>query len=1089
MISFAGVDLSLGDPGGQVQAWVDRYIPLDDLVHVCDPASYRDGRARPQGSWPHAVGLPTFNWHLRPPRWRLNSLWWPTGASRFAIGLFLTDLTGANAIQQAITNAGGAGTLEMSDGSRTLSVTMYALPMRPLGAIDGSNPVVLLPLVDARYFWHGMRVGSTTLSPTSTWSDVASLLTATVGAGATMPTPADYPAPDWSEFARYHESAALALDGYAATVGQRFVAFLSGGYAFQTHGSANAIAGSNVQTAQKIAGGACLTVPAVAPGQVAVVFPRRQGGVAYGSGRADVVSVPASTFGFSDSAPGGAVIHSTFQANYSARGGTADNAAALSTVANAIARDFYGWRRQQYSVSVPGIASNWIVTGFDDYLWFQLGTQVGSEDPCGCDDDEPQEFAADPDERPSPYLAQTLIQSLPPNFGVEENLTQATVTGSPRTFRPSPVVRAELTSGWTYPGGGNPGYATARMLYSDADGVLTKDPHNVRVFDTLNIGSGLSSGQKAWLSAMAADSEMFELVTTSGGTRIVVFELSGILGLVMAGEASALVCTLSSGEYVTTAEAITVCDPFFDPGCWDSFMGFRGIAAQRSDGKFDVLYLERPALIIEYQLYDPMSAGSALATVLSFYQQGNKDISDVDGRVTVYDPLNAMPTGQVGQKGLAIWNDRRLRYEIIPGTGGGGTQAIVFQLTEDKLQGNEANAVLCGFAAGVWTATATAIVVSDALSGVGAVERSQWNSPSGARGVAFLRADGKYEIVYMQRPDMFAWFSAADWRSTDPNLGKKFKAFIFDIDTLKQSFGHGDLPIVLDSNQNFDIWDEAFAFPRVRPGSVGLCVWNDVNNRYEVIFATQPPGEVRFFNNTGLDAVNGEILDAVAYDDDETSITAATPSITLGFQTRWLVATTPLLTPQGKIGFGTWLPESGPVNFDTDDGLPQAGETWGPEPDSVTIHKNRPGFRILQTNPEFSVVQAVQHDVRTLFGKFAEDLEQGGSAKFEIWFREGDPPKLKRSPWPNIDVYDSMLNKGERIEKGTRAWVRDYTGYWEWISAYCTKSDNDEDNPPGAAADPFAGAGSQFAPQADVAAGNGAQLTSGALGLSNGSTS
>ncbi len=669
--SFAGVPLSLGDPGGAVQAWVDRFRPLEDIIPVCTPAAYCEGRDRPQSQHAHAVGLPTFNWQRRPSRWRLNSLWFPTGASRFAIGLFMTTLHGATLIQEALEADAedGSATLILNDGVRTLSLTMYALPMRPIGAIGTDNPVVLLPLVDRRYFWQFAKLGEMPLTQPITWSDVRTKITEDLGVTITAPDPTtEYLAPDWSEWARSYENAAIALDGYAATIGQRCVALLNGTYKLQKADDALAIVGSNLAAVKRIAGGECLTAPGLVPANVAVAFQRRQGGIPYQSGFCDLISKPATDYGFTLTGPGTAVVHTTFQADYSSRGSSADNNAAMNTLAGAIARDFYGWKQKQYSATARALAQDWNLTGFDDYLWFMLGTQVGTLDPCDCDSaDEPEAFLPDEYEKPSPYLAQTLIESLPPNFGVEENLTQTKVPDSPRTFRPMPIFRGKLKENFSYGSGGNPDRATVRLLYGDENGQLTEDGFDVQVYDTLGIRGGTKSGDKVWMSALASDTAMFELVSAmgGGGADTVVFQLTSVLAL--GGFANARICTLSGSSYSADGDPIVVVDPYADPGCWSGLVGYRGIARRRTDGAYDVIFMERKALILEFQVFAdrPPTQPFLVGQVNYQFQQGNKQPPLLVDIIDIHDPAFLFRYALQGGHGYAIYNDVLDRYEAI----------------------------------------------------------------------------------------------------------------------------------------------------------------------------------------------------------------------------------------------------------------------------------------------------------------------------------------------------------------------------------------------------------------------------------------
>lgn len=535
--SYAGVQLGFPDADGSIQKWLDRFRPIDEIFSYANPTSTVEGRDRPQGQTGHAVGLPRHNWTYQPPTYRINTLWWPcTGASRFAQGLFLTNQVNAALIQKALEDTDGSATLIMGDSLGSLQLRMWALPMRPLGAIATSVfPLVLVPLVDRRYFWQWSRSGQMFLGPESTWSTLINQITANLGLtivtpGATItsdmgetlavpdPVIAGYKTPDWSGFDLWHENAAMMLDAYAATVGERFVApLLNGRYALRKaqdsveDGSSisgdSTICQGNIDAAEITAGGEFLTVPAAAPGKLTVVFPRRQGGFPYLNGVCDTKSVN----GPDTDAPGEVTIHTSFQADYSARASQPDNQSQLDSLAESIARDFFAWHEKQYSATIPGLARLWQATGFDDYLWFHFGASA----PAGPDDCDLFNI---------PWLAHTIIESLPDNFGTEENLCQTKVPDAPRTFRGMQLCRVQLTSDFE-DRGDLPAVASARILYADdypPTGHLAQDGFDVHVFDTLGNRGPIASGDKVWVSALAADSEMFELVATSASLSEVV---------------------------------------------------------------------------------------------------------------------------------------------------------------------------------------------------------------------------------------------------------------------------------------------------------------------------------------------------------------------------------------------------------------------------------------------------------------------------------------------------------------------------------------------------------------------------------------
>ncbi len=515
-LTYAGVQLGFPDADGSIQKWLDRYRPIEEIFNYANPTSTVEGRDRPQGQTGHSVGLPRHNWTYQPPRYRVNTLWWPcTGASRFAQGLFLTNLVNAKKIQTALAQGDGSAQLNMSDSVGSLQLRMWALPLRPLGAIATSNfPLVLVPLVDRRYFWQWCKTGQMFLGPESTWTDLINQIKGGLGASVTTPDAetGGYDTPDWSGFDLWHENAALMLDAYAATVGQRFVAD-GGTYALRKADEDATLCQSNLDAANVTAGGEFLTVPAAAPGKLTVVFPRRQGGVVYQNGVCDTVTID----GPNTSAPGEVTIHTSFQADYSTRGTQPDNQGQLDNLAQSIAHDYFKWHTKQYSGTVPGVASAWQPTGFDDYLWVHFGA---SAPQCKSDSEDMDcDFLSDLFD--VPWTAHTLIESLPDNFGVDENLCQASAPTAPRTFRTSGIVRVQLTGDFQ-DRGPLPAVATGRMLFADdypPTGHMDFDGFDIQVFDTLYRRGSLGFGDRVWAAALPSDSEMFELIEGGSGSN------------------------------------------------------------------------------------------------------------------------------------------------------------------------------------------------------------------------------------------------------------------------------------------------------------------------------------------------------------------------------------------------------------------------------------------------------------------------------------------------------------------------------------------------------------------------------------------
>jgi hypothetical protein len=162
------------------------------------------------------------------------------------------------------------------------------------------------------------------------------------------------------------------------------------------------------------------------------------------------------------------------------------------------------------------------------------------------------------------------------------------------------------------------------------------------------------------------------------GQTYVVFEVTNPSSasepvLLMGGQANAVVCQVNpaTGLYTATTEPIVIADFYRNPGMWQAQAGHRGWAAKRGDGKFDIVYMERPALFTG-AIYDRESPGDSFgkpvdqpAAVIGFpnyWQHGEKV---PPGPLTVYDPNDFYPRTLTGGQVTSTWNDVNLRREVL----------------------------------------------------------------------------------------------------------------------------------------------------------------------------------------------------------------------------------------------------------------------------------------------------------------------------------------------------------------------------------------------------------------------------------------
>jgi hypothetical protein len=269
-LSYAGVSLCVPDPGTRDR--VDRMIPFCDLRDVQPPARW-PGKNLRGVAWADPTAYP------EP---RVGQLFWPCGASRWAVGRFLATgemvgqiqsqmLAGDYEAADLVLQADSAGVVDAAKATSTsppldavptsITAEMYLLPPRPLAGIvldtaatGTERDLYLLTLVDVRYFWQWVTVtlgdsgagygysGSSGYGPSPlTWAEA---FTACQGVLSISPDPINldpgsidskygYVEPDSALFDN-EENAALVLDALLANTGRVLVAKYDGAFRVKT---------------------------------------------------------------------------------------------------------------------------------------------------------------------------------------------------------------------------------------------------------------------------------------------------------------------------------------------------------------------------------------------------------------------------------------------------------------------------------------------------------------------------------------------------------------------------------------------------------------------------------------------------------------------------------------------------------------------------------------------------------------------------------------------------------------------------------------------------------------------------------------
>ena len=254
MISYGG--LYLPDPSLALRAWAEANLTLSELFPFW------------RQSWP-GPRCPLWPWPgVMPARpVRLGSLWWPVGASHFAVGHFVAGLAQVKALRSLAYVASVAGgyqslPLVLSDGANaadTITTKLWMLPPRPLAQIPNLPPGFeqshLLTLVDNRFWWWEAAASVVVTSGTTTWANMFSSIGTALGETITTDAiNANYLNPDASLTARYEYLPPL-LDACCWNVGHRLVRSLAGVVTTQAALTAKAKQDAQLTKWPKVAGG------------------------------------------------------------------------------------------------------------------------------------------------------------------------------------------------------------------------------------------------------------------------------------------------------------------------------------------------------------------------------------------------------------------------------------------------------------------------------------------------------------------------------------------------------------------------------------------------------------------------------------------------------------------------------------------------------------------------------------------------------------------------------------------------------------------------------------------------------------------
>lgn len=429
MLTYGGVPLLLPDGDGELQHWTRQYQDIADLVLFGESSMSAVSPRRGLLAWGgerKGVGQAVANYAAAPPP-RLNTLYWPTGATRWARGYFVVAETQKKKIVAMAHGGSSAGNTALSlkwgdpDHKTPLQASMYLLPPRLVARSRDSDyeSLWLLPLVDDRYWWQFKDTDDLEIDDEKTWAGLFSDIGTAIGSSVSLPTAtaAAYLSPDPYEFTRRFENAAMMLDAAALSVGKRIVRRLDGAVRAESFGDTDTVYKASIKLPfQLLAGGLNSSEYGDQPAKVLATFRKWRHYRLLQKGQVYTVEKDATT---ADGTRAGAtkVFHSTLHADYSSDSSPPANSSAINAITEAIRDDYYGWFTRRYDLTFAG-AHPWQPCGFDDSIIWDFSRQLMGGTADGT------------------RLGQTRVQSMPVDFGFDLQLSQ----DPEKTLLESPVL-------------------------------------------------------------------------------------------------------------------------------------------------------------------------------------------------------------------------------------------------------------------------------------------------------------------------------------------------------------------------------------------------------------------------------------------------------------------------------------------------------------------------------------------------------------------------------------------------------------------------------------------------------------------------
>lgn len=552
------------------QRELDRFGFLWDFVWAPRPGALHYGSQPPPVAWwrQAPAAAPIHARQCRPPRWILNSLWLPTGASRYGIALLLADGERVQTIMRTTPESGEVSlsvSAKMAGGdvASVTSQTWYLLPPVALNApafaagAGSSSDLFVVPLVDARFFWQFRAITFTSSPESWTWDEAQGAVDDAISGKGSIDWGNNLFSayrPDWFALGAKSTSAGLFADAIAASTGRRIVPPVSGN-AYAAKSLDESVAEDEDRKAAKkpLIGqphrsqlltmadqraGLQSTLP---PKTVKVWFDRRQGGYHEQRGHQRVETVDMTTAlaaavpeGMADNRKFGdwtMEIYTTAQADYSSAAADAggggwddpglepDNAASVTELAELIAAVTVGWGLETWDfTTIPDTVTECMPSARDDYRWFIIDMPTKCASTLDFNHGEPLDMFGE-------VISFVRAKSLNWHDLPTQQCQQFAPGAAPLSRMATGLARVELTAALS-----RGGHAKANIFYFDEDAdEWDKDARQeVTVYDSLERYTG-SAGDRFWVAALPHDSGRFEIVAPSTDALLAYGQLVGDL--------------------------------------------------------------------------------------------------------------------------------------------------------------------------------------------------------------------------------------------------------------------------------------------------------------------------------------------------------------------------------------------------------------------------------------------------------------------------------------------------------------------------------------------------------------------------------